>query len=128
MVCFRCNMTEIFIFSLKYHPRKVAKNPLFSLQYDMKISSLHPAIVYENFIFTHKYAFAECCFLTFSFEGKLRKYDSSVKRKHMKTNENMIFSVLFTNFCKTKILFFMQGISSNKSYNTEAASKNFSSI
>ena len=56
-----------------------------------------------------KYPFAEgCCFLTFSFEGKLRKYDISVKGKHMKTNENMIFSALFTNFLKTKILFFMQ--------------------
>ena len=30
-----------------------------------------------------------------SFEGKLRKYDISMKRKHTKTNENMIFSALF---------------------------------
>ena len=43
-----------------------------------------------------KNAFVErCCFLTFSFEGKLRKYDISVKRKHTKTNEIMIFSALF---------------------------------
>ena len=29
------------------------------------------------------YAFAErCCFLTFSFEAKFRKYDSCVKQKH----------------------------------------------
>ena len=56
-----------------------------------------------------KYTFAErCCFVTFSFKGKLRKYDISVKGKHTKTNENMIFSALFTNFRKTKILFFMQ--------------------
>ena len=34
--------------------------------------------------------------LTFSFEGKLRNYDISVKRKYKKTNENVIFSVLFT--------------------------------
>ena len=75
----------------------------------MTISSLRTAIVYENFIFTQEYTFAErCCFLTFSFEGKFRKYDISVKRKHTKTNENMIFSVLFTNFRKTKILIFMQ--------------------
>ena len=32
------------------------------------------------------------------FEGKFRKCDISVKRKHTKTNENMIFSALFTNF------------------------------
>ena len=56
-----------------------------------------------------KYALAErCCFLTFSFEGKFRKYDISVKCKHTKTQENMIFSALFKNFLKTKIIFFMQ--------------------
>ena len=47
----------------------LVKNRLFSLQCDIK------------------YAFEErCCFLTFSFEGKFRKY-ISVKRKHTKTNE-----------------------------------------
>ena len=72
-----------------------------------KISSLRPAIAYENFIFTQKYAFAErYYFLTFSFEGKLRKCDVSVKRKRTKINENMIFPALFTNFRETKILFF----------------------
>ena len=38
----------------------------------------------------------------FSFEGKLRKYDISVKRKHTKTNENMIFSDLFFFFIQWK--------------------------
>ena len=113
MACFRCNTTEIFIFSLKYRQRKVdlntSKKSLVFVTIRQKISSLRPAILYENFIFTQKYAFAErCCFLTFSFEGKLRKYDISVKRKHTKTNENMIFSTIFTNFRQTKILFFMQ--------------------
>ena len=80
-----------------------------------KISSLRTAIVYENFIFTQEYAFAErCCFLIFSFEGKFRKYDISVKRKHAKTNENMIFYVLFTNFRLAKILIFMQCCSYEK--------------
>ena len=65
--------------------------------------------MYENFIFWQKYAFAlRCCVLTFSFEGKLRKYDISVKREHTKTNESIIFSALFTNFRQTKITFFMQ--------------------
>ena len=45
------------------------------------------------------------CFLTFLFEGKLRKYDISANRRHAKTNENKIFSALFTNLRKTKILF-----------------------
>ena len=87
-----------------------AKNHLFLLQYDidLRISSLRQAIIHENFIFTQKYAFVErCCFPTFSFEGKLRKYDISMKRKHTKTNEIMIFSALITNFRMTKILFFM---------------------
>ena len=70
---------------------------------------LHTAIVNGNFIFTQECAFAErCCFLTFSFERKFRTYDISVKRKHRKTNENMIFSVLFKNFPQTKTPFFMQ--------------------
>ena len=60
-------------------------------------------------MFTQEYVFAErCCFFTFSFEGKFRKYDISMNQKHTNTNENMIFSVLFTNFRKTKILIFMQ--------------------
>ena len=111
MACFLCNMTEIFISLLEYRQRKVdlntSKKSLVFVKIRQKISSLRPAILYENFIFTQKYAFAErCCFLTFSFEGKLRKYDISVKREHTKTNENLIFSALFTNFHKTKILFF----------------------
>ena len=111
MACFRCNTTEIFIFSLKYRQRKVdlntSKKSLVFVTIRQKTSSLRPGIVYENFIFTQKYPFAErCCFLTFSFGGKLRKYDISVKRKHTKTNENMIFSALFTNFRKTEIYFF----------------------
>ena len=111
MACFLCNMTEIFISLLEYHQRTVdlntSKKSLVFVTIRQKISSLRPAILYENFIFTQKYAFAErCCFLTFSFEGKLRKYDISVKREHTKTNENLIFSALFTNFHKTKILFF----------------------
>ena len=102
MACFRCNKTENFMFSLKYRQRKVDLNT-------SEKSSLRPAILCENFTFTEEYVFEErCCFLTFSFEGKFRKYDISVKRKNTETNENMIFSLLFTNFRKTKILFFMQ--------------------
>ena len=71
-----------------------------------KISSLRPAIIYENFIFTPEYAFAEkCCFLKFSFEQKFRKYDIPVKRKHTKTYENTIFPAFFTNFRKKKFFF-----------------------
>ena len=60
-------------------------------------------------MFTQEYAFVErCCFLRFLFDRKFRKYDIPVKRKHTKTNENIIFSVFLTNFRKTKILFFMR--------------------
>ena len=68
-----------------------------------KFNLLCPATIYKNFIFMQKYAIeVRCYFLTFSLQGKLSKYDIYVKRKHTKTNENMIFSTLFT------ILFFMQ--------------------
>ena len=111
MACFRCNTIEILIFLLKCCQRKVdlntSKNSLLSVTIRQKFSSLSPTIVYENFILTQKFP-ERCCFLTFSFEGKSRKYDISVKRKHTKTNENMVSSVLFTIFHKTKILFFMQ--------------------
>ena len=112
MAYFRCNTTEIFIFSLKYRQQKVdlntSKKSLVFVTIRHKIY-LRAAVVYENFIFTQKYAFAErCCFLRFSFEGKLKKYDISVKQKHTKTNKNMFFSALFTNFCKTKNNFFIQ--------------------
>ena len=84
---------------MKCLPKHQQKTACFRCNTTLKISSLRRAIVYENFIFTQKYAFAERrCFLTFSFEGKLRKYDISVKRKHTKTNGNMIFSALFTKF------------------------------
>ena len=101
---------ENFIFSLKYHQRKVDRNT--SKKSIVFVTILHRnfhlcvAIIYENFIFTQEYAFAERCWsLTFLFEGKFRKYDISVKRKHTKTNEKMIFSVLFTEFFRRKFFF-----------------------
>ena len=115
MACFQCNTRENLIFLLKYRQRKVDLNiskrslVFVTIRHLYVITSLRQAIIYENFICTRKYAFAErCWFLTFSFEGKLRKHDKSVKQKHTRPNEIMIFSVLFTNFCKTKILFFIQ--------------------
>ena len=112
MDCFRSNKTESFIFLLKYGQRKI----------DLNTSKKNACFRYsatENFIFTssyhirkfHIYAKVRIAerysFLTFSFEGKLRKHDISEKRKHTKTNENVTFSALLTNFRKTKILFFM---------------------
>ena len=55
-----------------------------------------------------------CCFLTFSFEGKLTKHDIFVEREGSETNESMIFSVLFTNFCQTKKNFHVKWEISNK--------------
>ena len=110
MACFRCNTTENFIFLLKYRQRKVDLNTSKKSLVFVTIRHLYVQLSFMKISFLgKKYAFAErCCFLTFSFEGKLRKYDISVKRKHTKTNENMIFSAIFTNFRKRKILFFMQ--------------------
>ena len=95
MACFRCNTTEDFIFSLKYRQRKVDVNTSKKLLVFITIQ----AIIYENFIFTQKYAFAErCCFLTFLFEGKFRKYDIFVKRKHTKADEKNDLFCLFHKF------------------------------
>ena len=95
-----------FISLLKYRQRKVDLTGGEKLL--VFVTSLRIAIVYEDFMFTQEYAFAErCCFVTFLFEGKFRKYDISVKQKHTKTNEDVIFSVLFTNFRETKILILM---------------------
>ena len=96
---------------LKHQP----KNSCLHYNTIWKISYLRTAAVYENFIFTQKYAFTErCCFLTFSFERKFRKYDISVKQtkiKLTKANKSMTFSAIFTTFCPMKIIFFMQRVS-----------------
>ena len=110
MACFCCNTTENLIFLFIYLQRKAdlstSEKSLVFVTIQHNTYTIRPAIIYESFTFKQKYAFAErCCFLTFSFKGKLRKYDISVKRKHTKTNENIIFAALFTNFCETKILF-----------------------
>ena len=110
MACFCCSATENLIFLLIYLQRKADLNTSEKLLVFVTVQhntyAIRPAIIYESFIFTQKYAFAErYCFLTFSFKGKLRKYDISVKRKHTKSNENITFSALFTNFRETKILF-----------------------
>ena len=99
-----------FIFSFKYRQQKVDQNVseklLIFVTIRQKILSLNFSYLTRKF---QIYAFVErCCFLTFSFEGKFRGCDISVKRKHTKTNENMTFSVLFTNFHQKKILFFIQ--------------------
>ena len=110
MACFCCSATENLIFLLIYLQRKADLNTSEKLLVFVTVQhntyTIRPAIIYESFILTQKYAFAErYCFLTFSFKGKLRKYDISVKRKHTKSNENITFSALFTNFRETKILF-----------------------
>ena len=80
MACFCCNATENIIVLLKYRQQKAdlntSKKLLVFVTIGQKVSCLRPATLYENFMFTQKYALAErCCFLTFSFEGKFKKYD-----------------------------------------------------
>ena len=100
-----------FIFLLICRQLKVDLNSgeklLVFVKIRQKNSSLRTVIIYENFKFTQEYAFAErCCILTFSFEGKLKEYDISLKRKYMKNNKNMIFSVLFRNVHQPENSFF----------------------
>ena len=104
MACFCCSATENLIFLLIYLQRKADLNTseksLVFVTVQHNAYTIRPAIICESFIFTKKYAFAErCCFLTFSFKGKLRKHDNFVKRKNTKN-----FSAVSTNFHRTKIL------------------------
>ena len=46
-------------------------------------------------------------FLIFSLEGKFRKYDISVKRKHNKTNENMIHFCPIHKYSSNENYFFL---------------------
>ena len=101
-----------FIFLLKYRQRKVdlstsQKSLVFVTMRHRKFH-LYTQLSYTKISYLRKNTYLRKDAETFSFEGNLKKYDISLKRKHTKTNENMIFSVVFTNFCKTKILFFVQ--------------------
>ena len=102
MACFRCNTTEDFIFSFKYRQQKVDLN---TISYLHKNTHLRKDATFLRFVF---------------FYGKLKKYDTSVKQKHTKTNENMFFSALFTKFCKSKIISFMQWLITKKESNENA--------
>ena len=81
------------------------KIPCFRYNTTYEVPYLRLAIVYENFIFTPKYAFAErCCFLGFSFEGKLKQYDiwNGNIRKLTKICSSLPFSLIFI---RRKIIF-----------------------
>ena len=82
MACFCCNATENFIFLLKYCPQKVDLNNSKKSLIFVTVGQgfmFTPSYLIQNFMFAQKYALAErCCFLTFSFEGKFRKYDISI--------------------------------------------------
>ena len=104
-----------FIFSFKYRQQEVDQNVseklLIFVTIRQKISSLNFNYLTRKF---QIYAFMErCCFLTFSFEGKFREYDISVKRKHTKTNENMTFSVLSQIFVRRKFFFSCSDVNIN---------------
>ena len=113
---------------LRFHQRKLG---FFSLQYD--VENFIFLFKYHQLRLKHLQKIACFCCNTYSYRvGKLYSYIRIcicvkmllsyifVWRKvqkiwyfretkiYQKIKENMIFSVLFTNFCKTKILFFMQ--------------------
>ena len=113
MTCFRCNKTAIFIFLLKYCQRKVELNAseksLVFVIIRHRKSRLHVQLSYTkiSFLRENTHLRKDVTFLHFRLKES-SKNDIYVKRKHTKTNENMIFPVLLTSFRKTKILFFMQ--------------------
>ena len=81
--CFRYNTTETFIFMSSYRIRK------FHIYARIRICGK----ILLSYIFVWR---------------KAQKIWYSVKWKHTKTNEKMIFSLLFTNFRETEILFLIQ--------------------
>ena len=109
----QCDLPN-FIFSLKCRQRKVDLNagekPLVFVTKQHRKFHLYAQLSYAKISYLRKntHLRKDAAFLHFQFEGKFKKYDISEKRKHTKTNKNMMFSVLFTNFPKTKILVFMQ--------------------
>ena len=113
MTCFHCNKTAIFILLLKYCQRKVELNAreksLVFVIIRHRKSRLYVQLSYTkiSFLRENTHLRKDATFLHFRLKESL-KNDIYVKRKHTKTNENMIFPVLFTSFRKTKILFFMQ--------------------
>ena len=113
MTCFHCNKTAIFIFLLKYCQRKVELNAreksLVFVIIRHRKSRLYVQLSYTkiSFLRENTHLQKDATFSHFRLKES-SKNDIYVKRKHTKTNENMIFPVLFTSFRKTKILFFMQ--------------------
>ena len=94
-----------FHLSLKYRQRKVdlkasEKSFVFATKRHRKFH-LYTQLSYTNISYLSKNTHLQK-------DAAFIKYDTSVKRKHAKTNENMIFSALFTNFRKTKILIFIK--------------------
>ena len=74
-------------------------------------ATFHTSVINKNFPFQNfaGICIAEsCCFCKFLFDGKLQKYDISVKRKHSKSNETMIPSVFFHQFFVTRKLDFLR--------------------
>ena len=114
MACFPCNTTENFIFSVKYRRQRVDLNTSKKLLGFVTIRHrklhLYVEVSYTKILYLCKntHLLKDAAFLHFHLKESSENMIFLWKGKHTKTNENMIFSTLFTNFRKTKILFFMQ--------------------
>ena len=108
MACFRLNTTyQIPSFCLNIIKEKTSEKSLISVKMRHIKFHFYAQLSYTKIYYLRKKknTFGErCCFLTFLFEGNFKKYAISVKWKYMKTKENMIFSVLFTNFHFRKLI------------------------
>ena len=110
MAGFRSNMTENLIFSLKYRQRKVDLNVNEKSLVFVTLRHLYVQLSYTKISYLYKNthlqknaAFLHFC-LKESSENMIFLWNGNVRNPTKK----MIFSVFFTNFRKTKILFFMQ--------------------
>ena len=114
MACFCCNTTEHFIFLLKYLQLKVDLNATEKLLVFVtrRHRKIHPYVqlLYTNisYICRNTHLRKDAAFLHFrlkkSSENMIFWWNGNIWKLIKKTN----FSALFTNFGKTKILFFMQ--------------------
>ena len=112
MACFGCNMTENFIFLLKYcqpkvHLNTIKKSLVFVTIEHMKFH-IYVWLLYTkiSYLRQNTHLRKDAAFL--NFVRRKAKTIWYLKRKHTKTNKNMFFSALFTNFHKTKNNFFIQ--------------------
>ena len=113
MACFCFNARENFIFSHKYRQPKVdlstCKRSLVFVTIRQRISSLHPAIVYEDVIFTENtHLRKDAAFLYFRLKEDSENMIFPWNRNIQKLTQIWSFLPFSQIFVRRKIFFFIQ--------------------